>query len=354
MSSNDDVSRRRFLKSSALLLGTAAVPWIGGRTAGAASAATAIGGKPQLAQGIQIGDVLGDRAVIWSRADRPARLVVDYDVSSRFDDAVRGPVCPGKHRLHGARRLDRFAGRQRNLRAGHVSGSVQRSRAERRRSRSFPHGADENSLDPLSLERRYRGPGLGNQSGIRRDENLRGDAPNSSRFFHSLRGQHLRRRPDARICDGRRRTSCGITSSLRKCRKWPRPWRVSRPVQIQSAGRQRPPFQRGSAADLAVGRSRSHQQLVRLARTVRRRALHREKYAAAGRARRTRLSRVRADALTSASTRAERVYRHIPYGPLLDVFVLDMRSYRGPQQLQPAARAGAGHRIPRAANRSPG
>ena len=26
---------------------------------------------------------------------------------------------------------------------------------------------------------------------------------------------------------------------------------------------------------------------------------------------------------------AERIYRHIPYGPLLDVFVLDMRSYRG-------------------------
>ena len=26
----------------------------------------------------------------------------------------------------------------------------------------------------------------------------------------------------------------------------------------------------------------------------------------------------------------ERVYRVIPYGPLLDVFVIDMRSYRGP------------------------
>ncbi|MDX2152525.1 MAG: alkaline phosphatase D family protein [Bryobacteraceae bacterium] len=26
----------------------------------------------------------------------------------------------------------------------------------------------------------------------------------------------------------------------------------------------------------------------------------------------------------------QRVYRHIPYGPLLDVFVIDMRSYRGP------------------------
>ena len=27
---------------------------------------------------------------------------------------------------------------------------------------------------------------------------------------------------------------------------------------------------------------------------------------------------------------AERVYRHIPYGPLMDMFVIDMRSYRGP------------------------
>ena len=29
-------------------------------------------------------------------------------------------------------------------------------------------------------------------------------------------------------------------------------------------------------------------------------------------------------------TEPERVYRTIAYGPLLDVFVLDMRSYRGP------------------------
>lgn len=30
------------------------------------------------------------------------------------------------------------------------------------------------------------------------------------------------------------------------------------------------------------------------------------------------------------SIETERVYRHIPYGPMLDVFVIDMRSYRGP------------------------
>lgn len=64
MSLNDPVSRRKFLKSSALLLGAAAVPLVGSRTAMAAVA------KPQLAQGLQIGDVVADRAVIWSRSDR--------------------------------------------------------------------------------------------------------------------------------------------------------------------------------------------------------------------------------------------------------------------------------------------
>ena len=63
MSLTDSVSRRRFLKSSALLLGAAEVPLFGSRRAAAAVA------TPQLEQGLQIGDVVADRAVIWSRSD---------------------------------------------------------------------------------------------------------------------------------------------------------------------------------------------------------------------------------------------------------------------------------------------
>ena len=37
----------------------------------------------------------------------------------------------------------------------------------------------------------------------------------------------------------------------------------------------------------------------------------------------------------------ERVYRHIPYGPLLDVFVIDMRSYRGPNSYNRQEREGS-------------
>src|ERR1700752_207327 len=89
MSPTDSVSRRKFLKSSALLLGAAAVPLGGSRGAAGAVA------PPQLEQGLQIGEGVAARAVIWSRSDRPARLVVDYDVNPSFSNAmrVRGPFA---------------------------------------------------------------------------------------------------------------------------------------------------------------------------------------------------------------------------------------------------------------------
>ena len=51
--------------------------------------------RPQVPSGIQIGDVLGDRAMIWSRTDRPARLVVVRSLSADFKDSVlvRGPLA---------------------------------------------------------------------------------------------------------------------------------------------------------------------------------------------------------------------------------------------------------------------
>ncbi len=51
--------------------------------------------RPQLPFGIASGDVTEGRAVIWSRSDRPARLMVEYSTTSRFDDArkVTGPAA---------------------------------------------------------------------------------------------------------------------------------------------------------------------------------------------------------------------------------------------------------------------
>lgn len=51
--------------------------------------------RPALPDGIQSGDVTSDRGLVWSRCDRPARLWVEWATNDRFSDArtVRGPAA---------------------------------------------------------------------------------------------------------------------------------------------------------------------------------------------------------------------------------------------------------------------
>lgn len=44
---------------------------------------------PQLLYGIQSGDVTNDSAVIWSRSDRPARMIVEYAEDENFSDTKK-------------------------------------------------------------------------------------------------------------------------------------------------------------------------------------------------------------------------------------------------------------------------
>src|SRR5215510_10644101 len=92
---NEDVSRRKFLKSAGLLLSAVAVRWSASGAASSTSNVGLYGAKPLLEQGIQIGDVRAHRAVIWSRSDRPARMFVEYDFNPRFTNpiGVRGPFA---------------------------------------------------------------------------------------------------------------------------------------------------------------------------------------------------------------------------------------------------------------------
>lgn len=50
---------------------------------------------PMMEQGIQIGDVSDGHAVIWSRADQPSRMMVEYSFDSEFMNStrVRGPYA---------------------------------------------------------------------------------------------------------------------------------------------------------------------------------------------------------------------------------------------------------------------
>src|SRR5689334_5932134 len=88
-------SRRRFLKQTAAVWGLSSTGLAGILTARAAPAALT-SGRPLVEQGLQIGDVLADRAIVWSRTDRPARLLVEWDTLESFAHARQ---VPGPHAL---------------------------------------------------------------------------------------------------------------------------------------------------------------------------------------------------------------------------------------------------------------
>ena len=45
--------------------------------------------RPQMLDGVQSGEVEGNRALVWSRCDRPGRLIVEWDTRSRFGNPRR-------------------------------------------------------------------------------------------------------------------------------------------------------------------------------------------------------------------------------------------------------------------------
>jgi alkaline phosphatase D len=86
-------SRRRFMRDAAIggALSGGLADVLLSREAGAQ--AIPEGDRPSTAWGLQIGDVLADRAIIWSRTDRPARLHVEWSLDEGFRRSthVRGP-----------------------------------------------------------------------------------------------------------------------------------------------------------------------------------------------------------------------------------------------------------------------
>ena len=93
MSDQDKKSRRKFLQTSGLLLAGGVVAPRFARSA--PGIITLDSARPKLEQGIQIGDVQCNGAMIWSRSDRPSRMLVEYDLSPGFERPIqlRGPYA---------------------------------------------------------------------------------------------------------------------------------------------------------------------------------------------------------------------------------------------------------------------
>ncbi|GAA1696238.1 alkaline phosphatase D family protein [Fodinicola feengrottensis] len=82
--------------SAGLVAGALAVP-------GIAAAAVVRSGRPVLTHGLQSGDVTATSGTVWARADRPARLLVEYGSDPEFRRARRilGPVVTPRTDLTG-------------------------------------------------------------------------------------------------------------------------------------------------------------------------------------------------------------------------------------------------------------
>jgi alkaline phosphatase D len=85
------LNRRQFLKSSLIFGTTAIVPPIVQQRVFATAPAiiTAETMRPKIPYGVMSGDVSGNSVAIWSRADRASRMVVEYALDSNFAQAQR-------------------------------------------------------------------------------------------------------------------------------------------------------------------------------------------------------------------------------------------------------------------------
>jgi alkaline phosphatase D len=92
------LDRREFLQSAASLTlsgGAALVAGLPGSPGQAPAIVTSEAARPSNAFGVAAGDVEGDRAIVWSRTDRAARLEVEYATTSSFTNPLRvtGPAA---------------------------------------------------------------------------------------------------------------------------------------------------------------------------------------------------------------------------------------------------------------------
>jgi alkaline phosphatase D len=94
MSDSISSSRRRFLKASVVTAAGVALPaWT--FTKGAPAIIAAESERPQALQGLQIGDPSDGSVMVWSRSDRAARMLVEWSYDERFRHAQRiiGPYA---------------------------------------------------------------------------------------------------------------------------------------------------------------------------------------------------------------------------------------------------------------------
>lgn len=89
------ISRRKFLTGAA---GTTGLILVSGVPVWAKPSGGGRSGRPEITHGVQSGDVTARRGIVWSRTDRPARMFVEVSLTESFRKTrrYRGPVATGR------------------------------------------------------------------------------------------------------------------------------------------------------------------------------------------------------------------------------------------------------------------
>ncbi|TDD31542.1 alkaline phosphatase [Actinomadura sp. KC06] len=325
------MDRRSVLRGGLAATGGATLALLSGGSARAtrtpATAALLRGGRPRLTHGVQSGDVTAREGVVWARSDRPARMLVEVSRRPDFRHArtVHGPVLTPDTDLTGKALL-------RGLPAGaELHYRVRLADLDRRvtsepvtgRFRTAPHDRGRNVRFVWSGDLAGQGWGINPDLG-------------GFRIFRAMSAVD----PDFFLCSGDLVYSDGPlaeTVKLPDGRTWRNLVTPEKSAVAQTLPEYRGQF-RYNLLDANLRAFNAHVPMIYQwddHETVNNwypgEILDLPQYTEkrvdvlAARARRAAF-----EYTPMRSSRTGRIYRKISYGPLLDVFVLDMRTYKSP------------------------
>ena len=328
------MDRRAFLTSTTL--SGAALASTGLTSAQTAPALiTRDSARPQMAHGIQSGDPKSDSAVIWTRSDRPARMWLDWATTANFNNAtrVRGPYLLEDSDFTGRLDLGSLPSGQEIF----YRVVLQDLHNERVLSEALPGHLRLPAMAGAKVTRDVRftwsgdtaGQGWGiNEAwgGMKIYEQMRKVNPDF--FLHS--GDTIYAdgpiQAQVKLADGTLWNNV-MTEEVSKVAETLNEFRGRYRYNLMDANVRR------MAADVPqIWQWDDHEVTNNWsdAKDLGADKRYSEKNVPLLIARGTKAFMEYAPLRRTADVESERVYRHLPQGPLLDLFVVDMRSYRGP------------------------
>lgn len=331
------MDRRLFLAQGALAGGAVVAPgsmlWAQGT---APAVVTRDGMRPQMPHGIQSGDPKADGAVIWTRSDRPARLWLEWATTASFANATR---VRGPHMLEDTDYTGRVdltglpAGQEIFYRVMLQDLHNERVLSEPLQGHlRLPPTATQGSA-PRDVRFVWSGDTAGQGWGINEAwggmkiyDQIRKTNPD---FFLHCGDTVYADGPitaEVKLPDGSLWNNV-VTEEVSKVAETLNEFRGRYRYNLMDANVRR------MAADVPqIWQWDDHEVCNNYSdsKDLSADARYTEKNVPLLVARATKAFHEYAPIRRTADVESERVYRHLPQGPLLDMFVIDMRSYRGP------------------------